>query len=589
MRSLPGALGAVLLAALLTIGAPVTDTPVASAAPPPPAGTPYWPGWDIARDVVFVPGSTTAGYVLDGWGGVHRFGSAPALAGGRPYWRGWDIARKLVLDPAVPTRGWILDGWGGAHRFGGAPALGGTPYWRGWDIARALTLRPGSSTAGHVLDAFGGIHAFGGAPALGGTPYWPGQDRARDLAFADGTTHGWVLDTFGNLFGFAGAPPVVSAAEWPGFRIARALGTPTAAAAYTLDGWGGLHGFDPRQPALTRTSFVTGLDHPWDFAFTPIEDRIVLTERAEGIAVAPAAGGAHTLLHKPTDLVASGEGGMLGLALDPSFASNRRLYVCFASTLGGSNNVRVARLVVNGDYTGITNRADIVTGLPYSSGRHSGCRLRFRGGHLWVATGDAAIGSTPQSRTVLGGKVLRITTDGAPVLGNMGPPFDPRVVNYGHRNLQGLAFRSDGKLFTVEHGPDRNDEINVSVFGGNYGWDPVPGYNESVPMTDFAKFPGAIGPIWRSGDGGTIAPSGATFLTGAAWKGWENQLAVAVLKGRKLMVVGITAAGHVTRTVDAPGLGGTRLRTPVRGPDGALYLTTDDGAPGGAIWRVAPS
>ena len=175
---------------------------------------------------------------------------------------------------------------------------------------------------------------------------------------------------------------------------------------------------------------------------------------------------------------------MLGLAIDPAFATNRFIYTCFASTLGGVNNdVRVARWTVNAGYTALTDRVDIVTGIPVNAngelGRHSGCRLRFGpDGALWIGTGDAATGAVPQSKTSLGGKVLRVNRNGAGVSPNPGviyptSGFDPRIYNYGHRNVQGIAFRADGKAFSVEHGTDRDDEVNLLLAGANYGWDPA--------------------------------------------------------------------------------------------------------------------
>lgn len=109
--------------------------------------------------------------------------------------------------------------------------------------------------------------------------------------------------------------------------------------------------------------------------------------------------------------------------------------------------------------------------------------------------------------------MLRVTRDGAAPVGNLGAPFDPRVYNYGHRNIQGLIFRADGVGFTTEHGPDYDDELNV-ILKGNDGWDPVPGYNQYVPMTDTTKFPAAIRALKASGSP-TVAPSGAAFIYGS--------------------------------------------------------------------------
>jgi glucose/arabinose dehydrogenase len=204
--------------------------------------------------------------------------------------------------------------------------------------------------------------------------------------------------------------------------------------------------------------------------------------------------------------------------------------------------------------------------------------------------GDAAMNWTAQDPNSLGGKVLRITTDGAGAPGNPGGALRPEIFTYGHRNPQGIAFRWDGIAFEVEHGTDRDDELNVLVPGGNYGWDPKPPgggslYDESRPMTDLAKFPTAHVAIWSSGFP-TIAPSGGTFITGAQWGPWQDKFAMAVLKGQQLRVFAITGSNVVI----GEGIAITdrgRLRIAVQNVDGSLWLATD--ANPGSILRVAPA
>jgi glucose/arabinose dehydrogenase len=286
------------------------------------------------------------------------------------------------------------------------------------------------------------------------------------------------------------------------------------------------------------------------------------------------------------DLVANGEGGMLGLEVDPSFETNGYVYVCICSNAAGENDVRLLRLTLstpNGDE--VLARDDIVTGMPYSSGRHSGCRPRFGpDGYLWVGTGDAAIGTTPQDDESLGGKVLRIDRDGAAAPGN---PGGHRWYSKGHRNVQGIAFRpSDSLGVSAEHGPSVDDEIN-RLLPGNFGWDPVPGYNETVPMTDSTKYPDAIAALWSSGSP-TLALSGATFLEGGNWGDWTGALAVATLKAQHLHIYFVSADGEVTddfRVIEDQG----RLRSPRQGPDGLLYITTDGSGSGGQVLRATPA
>jgi aldose sugar dehydrogenase len=284
----------------------------------------------------------------------------------------------------------------------------------------------------------------------------------------------------------------------------------------------------------------------------------------------------------------------MGLAVDPAFSSNRYIYTCLASTLGGpSNDVRVVRWKVSTDWTTLTNRTDIVTGIPVNAtgslGRHSGCRPRFDNwGLLWIGTGDAATGTVPQDPRSLGGKILRVKRDGSPARGNPGGVLDPRIFSYGHRNVQGIAFRStDGLGVSLEHGTARDDELN-RLLRGNFGWDPVPGYNEAVPMTDFNKFPNAVAPLWRSGDP-TVAPSGATFMRGSQWRQLDGALVVALLKGSRLVSFKLSGSGRVLDTGQVLGTQYGRLRTPVQGPNGLLYVTTDNGNGTDRILRVGPS
>ena len=231
------------------------------------------------------------------------------------------------------------------------------------------------------------------------------------------------------------------------------------------------------------------------------------------------------------------------------------------SNVGGSLDVRVVRWRVNNAVTALGSRTDIVTGMPVNTtgqtGRHSGCRIRFGpDGNLWVGTGDAATGTVPQNPTSLGGKVLRVNTDGQGVPGNAKPPFDPRIYTYGHRNVQGIAFDKDGRAFSIEHGTGRDDEVNRLVAGANYGWDPVPpgggaGYDESQPMTDFTKFPNARKAVWSSGNP-TIAPSGGTFLNGSQWAGWDGALAMAVQKDQHLRVLALTSGKNAVEPAVGP-------------------------------------
>ena len=325
---------------------------------------------------------------------------------------------------------------------------------------------------------------------------------------------------------------------------------------------------------------ITGFDKPWDIAWLP-NGTVLVTERPGRLNVYVDGTDQPPFIIEPDDVVANGEGGMLGLEVDPSFDTNGYVYVCFCSNADGANDVRVVRLTLStpeGD--SVVARDDIVTGMPYSTGRHSGCRPRFGpDGYLWVGTGDAAIGATPQDPNSLGGKVLRIDRDGNAAPGN---PDGRLWFSNGHRNIQGMAFRaSDGLGMSAEHGPSVDDEINLLV-AGNFGWDPVPGYNESVPMT----FEGGVEAAFSTGSP-TLAYSGAEFLRGALWGNWEGALVVATLKAQHLHLYFVDGEGTTTdqgRYIEDQG----RLRSPRMGPDGLLYITTDGGGSSGEVLRVSP-
>jgi len=344
----------------------------------------------------------------------------------------------------------------------------------------------------------------------------------------------------------------------------------------------------PNSPSLTTTTnYVAGLNNPWDMAFLS-DGTMFFTERPGPVKVRPVPSGVISTIVTPADVAPAGEAGMMGLAVDPSFASNRFIYACYTAT--GDN--RVVRWQVNNTLNGVTGAGTVLVQGLSKANFHDGCRIRFGpDGKLWVTTGDGGVGSHPQNIDSLNGKVLRINSDGSAPGDNpfVGRPGDDRVYTFGHRNPQGISFRpGDDAPYAIEHGPGANDEVNALVAGGNGGWDPVPGYNQNVPMTDLQKFPDAMIPAWRSGDSGTVAPSGGTFLTGSQWKSWNGALVVAFLKDSKARVMFLDGNGNVSFATPVLA-NGVRLRSAVQGPDGNLYISTDVGGGNGAIWRVVPS
>jgi glucose/arabinose dehydrogenase len=336
---------------------------------------------------------------------------------------------------------------------------------------------------------------------------------------------------------------------------------------------------------------VDGLEIPWDVKRLP-GGPLLLTER--GGRLSTYGGGARSTVDFPEDRVwASGETGLMSLEVDPRFADNRRFYTCSGWVKqGGGHDVRVSAWTLSADNSTASHEKALVTGFPTSSGRHGGCRLLIAdSGALVVGTGDAAQGTNPRNLKSLGGKTLRLNRfTGKPWRTN---PFrkarnaDKRyVLTYGHRNVQGLAQRRNGTLWSVEHGSYRDDEVNLLRRGGDYGWHPVPNYNETVPMTDHSLPGRQRSARWRSGDP-TIAPSGATWVRGKGWGRLNGTLAVAVLGAERMVFMKFSRAGKLRWTRAPRALRGTRLRSVTRTPGNALLVTTSEGS-GDRVLRITP-
>ncbi len=219
---------------------------------PPLAQTASW-SWPIARGIAMAP-SGSGGYVVDGWGAVHPFGTAPAAAWSS-YWSGWDIARAIAVRPDGAS-GYVLDGWGGLHPFGGAPTLTTSAYWYGWDIARGLVL-DASGNGGYVLDGWGGLHPFGDAQPVSYSSYWHGWDIARGVVLRVDGRGGYVLDGWGGVHPFGNAPSVAAAAYWRGWDICRGIVlAPSGDGGYVLDGFGGFHPFGSVTSAAVTPNYA---------------------------------------------------------------------------------------------------------------------------------------------------------------------------------------------------------------------------------------------------------------------------------------------------------------------------------------------
>lgn len=351
---------------------------------------------------------------------------------------------------------------------------------------------------------------------------------------------------------------------------------------------------EPEPSTLGVEVVAGGLAHPWDIGFLP-DGTALIPERSGKLGlIADNRPGAQVRPVRAdfSDVFARGEGGLMGLLVHPDFATTRQFLTCQTYQENGRPmDVRLINWRLSEDGSSAQRVGPpLVTGLPVNQGgRHSGCRPALaEDGSLLVTTGDSANPGAAQDRHGLGGKVLRMDLrTGEPLpdnpFSNSPDPAERLIYTYGHRNAQGIAPRPGGQVVIAEHGPDRDDELNVLAPGRNYGWDPSRGgssdsYDESVPMTDLRRFPDAVPAVWSSGDA-TEAVSGATFLTGPQWGEFDGMLAVPALKGSKLLLFRLDPNGAVQEVLIPPELNDThgRLRAARQGPDGALYVTTSNG------------
>ena len=331
-------------------------------------------------------------------------------------------------------------------------------------------------------------------------------------------------------------------------------------------------------PKISHTVVIDGLQKPWDLDFLP-DGSLIYNEKQGNVSIFK--DGQKKLIHTIPNIFNTGEGGLMGITVDSDFTTNRYIYACYDT----SQDIRVSRWKLSVDNSKLEDQKDIITGIPIKSeeflGRHSGCQVEFAKADktLWVGTGDVAVGTNPQDPKSLGGKILHVDRDGKAVTGNLEEPFDSRIFNYGHRNIQGIALYDEEKLgsfgYSVEHGSSVDDEVN-EIKQGNFGWDPIPGYNESLPMTDLAKFPSAISAVWSSGDT-TVATSGADFLKGKNWKIYEGALAIGVQKDKHLMILRFNTKGQVISEQKLFKNDFGRIRSVNTNSLSEVYITTDNG------------
>jgi len=312
-------------------------------------------------------------------------------------------------------------------------------------------------------------------------------------------------------------------------------------------------------------TIAENLEIPWEIVFVP-DGRIFFTERVGALRVIEDG----QLNPEPVTSidVGAGEGGLLGLALDPSFEQNHFLYLYYTYFEFPFTYNKVVRYTENAN--SLADEFILVDKIP-GAAWHDGGRLKFGPDEkLYITTGEAGNGDSAQDLNSLGGKILRVNSDGTIPSDN--PFTDSPVFSYGHRNPQGLDWDPvTGKLVITEHGPSgergfAHDEINVIEAGKNYGWPKVIG-GESEP--------GFVDPILHTGDD-TWAPSGATFYDSDNIPEWENKYFVATLRGNQLRMLDLDIEANQVISSEVIFSNYGRLRDASMGPDDNLYILTSN-------------
>jgi glucose/arabinose dehydrogenase len=330
------------------------------------------------------------------------------------------------------------------------------------------------------------------------------------------------------------------------------------------------------------------LDHPWGLAFLP-DRRMLVTERPGRMRIVGPDGRVSAPLPGVPEVHASGQGGLLDVALDPDFAGNRRVYFSYSEPGEGGSGTAVARARLGQGR--LESVSVIFRQRPKLGGSsHFGSRLVFtRDGKLFVTMGDRGQKERAQRLNEHVGKVVRLDPDGSVPRDN---PFVaqrgalPEIWSYGHRNIQGATLHPEtGVLWTAEHGAQGGDEINIAQAGRNYGW-PVISYGVDYGGGRIGigtKKEGMEQPVhyWDP----SIAPSGMLFYTGDRYRGWRGDLFVGSLKFGLLSRLDIDG-NRVVREERLFEDFDPRIRAVVQGPDGLLYLLTDES--NGEIVRVEP-
>jgi len=338
------------------------------------------------------------------------------------------------------------------------------------------------------------------------------------------------------------------------------------------------------QTPYTAKVIATDLKKPWGIAPMP-DGRLLITEKEGTMRIATSAGTLSEPITGLPPVVAEGQGGLLGVTLDPQFAQNRTVYWSFAHPTGdGEKNLTaIGRGVLSADERTIQNATVIYQAAPaYDGDKHFGGRLVFdREGMLFISTGERSDTLTrpqAQDRASGLGKIIRITRDGQPAAGGPVSAERPEIYSYGQRNPQGLAIHPEtGALWESEMGPRGGDEINVITGGKNYGWPTITygiEYTGEKVGAGITQQAGMEQPVYYWDP--VLSPSGMTFYSAAGVPEWKGNLFICGLNSQhiaRIVLDGTRVVGEERLLADE----GQRFRDVTQGMDGYLYAITDEG------------
>jgi glucose/arabinose dehydrogenase len=337
---------------------------------------------------------------------------------------------------------------------------------------------------------------------------------------------------------------------------------------------------------IQSTVITSSLNAPWGITSLP-DGRLLITQKGGQLRIVTTAGVISNAITGLPSVNPSGQGGLLGLRIDPEFTTNRMVYWVFSEQTAGGNLTAVAKGRLSDNETTIENPTVIYRATPAdNSSAHYGGRILFDAtGNLLVSTGERAWPATrdlAQSVTTALGKIVRITKDGQPAPGN--PTFStagarPELYSMGHRNPQGLAIHpTTGDLWQSEHGPRGGDEINRVSAGANYGWPVITygiDYSGQTMGAGIQQQQGMEQPVYYWDP--VISPSGITFYKGNRIPEWENNLFIGALSGQHIARLVIDSNNKVVGEERLLAGEGQRFRDITQGTDNALYAVTDAG------------